>query len=204
MTRHFRIASPDEAAPVSITAAPDTESVVDRALTMLGAALRPNAVDTYLPTRILDTLRMLHESGMAQAHRARVTATTARMEIAAAFAQPSPAEIPPPDEAAIAETLRSVQRHTLNMSVPPPNRHVAYLTHQLRRAFAEAYQHGWNAGRCLHRCRKQSDAVCNAAAQSMSGRAGGILRYRILALPGRKRRIPARHGRRNRGSGRRI
>lgn len=150
MTRHFRIASPDEAAPVSITAAPDTESVVDRALTMLGAALRPDAVDTYPPTRILDTLRMLHESGMAQAHRARVTATTARMEIAAAFAQPSPAEIPPPDEAAIAETLRSVQRHTLNMSVPPPNRHVAYLTHQLRRAFAEAYQHGWNAGRRHH------------------------------------------------------
>lgn len=148
MSRYFRITTPDQPEPIAITAAPGIEDAVARALSMLGAPSRADAADLYLPRRLLDTLRILHESGMAQTHRARTTATAARYALALAYDQTAaPRPAGEHDEAAIAETLLSVQRGDLNMSNPPPQRHVSYFTSQLHRAFAAAYQHGWNAGR---------------------------------------------------------
>lgn len=131
-----------------MSTAPNTEPTINSALTLLGASTADDACDVYMPPRILRTLRDLHDKGQSLGEVGTASIQEARRSLAAAFNQSAEIPTPPrPSEDEIVAAMRSIQRQALNLSEPPPARHVAYFTHQLRRAFTQAYQQGWNRGR---------------------------------------------------------
>jgi hypothetical protein len=140
------------------------------ALTLLGAPSANGAADTYLPTRLYETMRRLHGDGQraARPHLHLVLATMG--DLLAVFPRQihgSLSPLQPDQERSIEEAIKGVMLHRLGMREPWPNRHVAFFTHQLRGALEQAWQQGYNlenaaiaaAGKALAKARRSLDAT---------------------------------------------
>lgn len=105
------------------------------ALELLGAPSHDAAADLYMPPRLDQALRNTFFAGMRHASRRVVAATEA--------ARKAGATIPIDDRREhAAGNAKRICRTVLAMSDPPPPRHVAYFTEQLRRALAAAWEAG--------------------------------------------------------------
>lgn len=118
----------------------ERDKAVASCLTMIAAPSQDEAADVYMPPRLHKELCGAHHAGLR--HRGTKLSHLRELQhlMAAAFGLPKPG----PDvrhELAAGHASR-ICRTVLAMSDPPPARHVAYLTTQLRRAFAAAWEAG--------------------------------------------------------------
>ena len=140
---------------VTILPVPDEDRMrraqvaVAKRLAVLGASPNDNEARTFDPEKLLDGLERTYRCAEREHHSARTAIAAAHRALAEAFGQPPPdtdgTDLDAP--ATVRAATFSVQRQCLNMSDPPPQRPVAYFTHQLRRGLNDTYHYGWNSGR---------------------------------------------------------